>query len=110
MAQGPVCVVRGTTPTITMTFKTVNVANITEAWLTLTQEAPATLSIQKDLSDATVGTKSLAWTLTQQETLDVNTKYNVKIQCRYLMTDGTAGASPIYDVSPYDVLKTGVIA
>ncbi len=109
MTHGAGCVVRGTTPTITMSFKTINVANITEAWLTLTQEAPATLNIQKVLADASVGTKTLSWTLTQTETLAIDIKFNIKIQCRYLMTDGTAGASPIYEVTPYQVLKGGEI-
>lgn len=99
---------RGSTPTITMTYKTVDVSTIVEAWLTLKQNASDT-TINKDLSSAIVGEKSLQWTLTQEETLAIKTSGNVQIQCRYLLQDGTAGGSSIYNVSPYAILREGEI-
>lgn len=99
---------RGTTPTITMTYKTVDVSSIAEAWLTIKQSASGT-TINKELSTATVGEKSLSWTLTQKETLQIKTNGNVQIQCRYLLQDGTAGGSAIYNVSPYAILREGEI-
>lgn len=99
---------RGSTPTITMTYKTVDVSDIVEAWLTIKQNASGT-TINKELASAIVGEKSLEWTLTQEETLAIKTTGNVQIQCRYLLQDGTAGGSPIYNVSPYAILREGEI-
>lgn len=97
---------RGTTPTITMTYKTIDVSLIVEAYLTMRQRG---LEIEKTLAEAAVADNSLSWTLTQQETLDLRTDSSVNIQCRYRLQDGTAGTSEIYTVSPYAILKEGVI-
>ena len=101
-------IVRGTTPTIQMSFQTIDVGTISEAYLTIRQEATG-LVIEKDLSDALRGEGVLSWTLTQEETLQIKPPYSVQIQCRYLLSDGTAGASQIYTVYPYQILKDGVI-
>lgn len=100
-------IVRGTTPTIQFTFKTIDVSQIHTAYLTIEQHG--TLRIEKTLEDATIGNKYIEWTLEQEDTLPL--KYNVKlqIQCRYKLNDGTAYASRIYEVSPYDILKEGEI-
>lgn len=99
---------RGSTPTITMTYKTVDVSAIVEAWLTIKQNASGT-TINKELAAATVGENSLSWTLTQVETLQIKTSGNVQIQCRYLLRDGTSGGSAVYNVSPYAILREGEI-
>ena len=82
-------IINGTTPTIQYTFNDVNVANITEAYLTIKQNGAVTL--EKDLETAVVGEKSLSWTLTQQETLAMQGK--VSMMLNWLLTDGTRGAS-----------------
>lgn len=102
-------IMRGTTPSITMTYRTVDVSTIVEAWLTIKQDVPQTV-INKDLSAAEVGASTLTWYLTQEDTLRIKNGRNVQIQCRYLLQDGTAGGSAIYDVSPYDILRDGVIS
>lgn len=83
-------IIIGTTPTITYTFKVVPVDSITDAILTIKERG--TVIIEKDLSDATVGTNTLSWTLTQEETLLIGVK-SASIMLNWLTADGTRGAS-----------------
>lgn len=102
------CIVRGTTPTIQMRYRTINVESIAEAYLTIRQEATG-LALEKDLSDALRAEGVLSWTLAQEETLRIKPPYSIQLQCRYRLSDGTAGASQIYTVYPYQILRDGVI-
>lgn len=88
-------IIRGTTPTIQFTFNNVPVANISEAVLTVKQSC--TVIIEKDITEATAGTKTLSWTLTQEESLSLANGV-CKVQCNWLLADGTRGASKIYNV------------
>lgn len=83
-------IIRGTTPTIKYMFSAVNVNDIAVAYLTV-RRYDGTV-IEKTLSDATIGSGYLAWTLTQQETLGMKGNY---ITCRlnWRLEDGTRGAS-----------------
>ena len=103
-------IIRGTTPTITYTFKTVNVTDLAVANMTLRQGC---LEITKEITDATVvhseSENYLEWTLTQAETLSINEECNIRVQCRWKTTGGIVGASPITDTSPYAILKDGEI-
>lgn len=99
-------IARGTTPTIEYTFTIVDTSNITKAYLTIKQ---GRTTIEKDLSEATIGEGSLSWTLTQEETLALSTKAFADIQCRYKTSDGTAYVTKITSEKPYDVLKEGEI-
>lgn len=103
-------IIRGTTPTIVIRYKTISVSDIIGAYLTIKQSSNR-LVINKDLSNATIDLEnnSLSWKLSQEETLQINEQYMLRLQCRYLLSDGTAGSSPNYDVSPYDILRDGVI-
>ena len=103
-------IVRGTTPTIVITYRTIDVSEIKEAYLTIEQPA-SNVVINKTLSagDASVEENALRWSLSQEDTLQIQDKYPLKIQCRYLLNDDTAGSSPIYEMSPYSILKDGVI-
>ena len=83
-------IIRGTTPTIIYTFDTVNVSDITSACLTIEQSGK--IVVEKSLNDATVGEKTLLWTLTQTETLDF-AKGNAQAMCNWLLANGTRGAS-----------------
>ena len=100
---------RGTTPTITMTYRAIDLSMITEAWMSIRQQGGAQCIVDRDLNSATVGENTLSWTLTQEETLRLLPLWSAEIQCRYLLSDGTAGASPIYRISVSDLLKEGVI-
>lgn len=103
-------IIRGTTPTIVITYKTIDVSDIIEAYLTIKQEA-TNIEINKTLTDATILTdqNALGFMLTQEDTLSFEEKSMLKLQCRYLLQDGSAGASAKFDVSPYDILRDGVI-
>lgn len=98
--------IRGTTPTITMRYSTVNTAMIDEAVLTIKQRD---VEITKTLAEATISDGTLSWRLTQAETLSLHEDAKVELQCRYRLLDGTAGTSAIFTVSPYAILKDGVI-
>ena len=87
-------IIRGTTPTIQYTFNTVNVANFVAAILTI-KRGNATV-IEKDLSSATVGTKTLTWKLSQEETLSASG--DASMMLNWKLTDGTRGASAVTDV------------
>lgn len=83
-------IIRATTPTIKYTFKTVDVENITTAYMTIMMGD--TVLIEKDLVEATVGEDMIAWTLTQQETLSM-TSSKITIMLNWKLADGTRGAS-----------------
>ena len=82
-------IIRGTTPTIKYTFRVVDPASITAAYLTIKKGGE--IVIEKDLAAASVGEDSLSWTLTQAETLSVIGA--AEIMLNWLLNDGTRGAS-----------------
>lgn len=82
-------IIRGTTPTIKYTFKAIDPATITAAYLTIKKGGEVV--IEKDLAAASVGEDSLSWTLTQAETLSVTGAAAVMLN--WLLNDGTRGAS-----------------
>ena len=84
-------IIRGTTPTIKYTVNDVEVANITSAYLTIKIDNDSTHNIEKELSSATVATKSISWKLTQTETLSFGN--NINIMLNWKTSDGTRGAS-----------------
>lgn len=101
-------ITRGTTPSIRFSFNQINVSLISVIYLTIEQ---GSLVIEKDISTATVDPthKFVEWAFTQEETLQFDEKMPVKVQIRYRLQDGKAYASKIFTVSPYDILKDGVI-
>ena len=88
-------IVMGTTPTITYTFSTVSVANISTAILTIKKDSQVV--IEKELTDATIGQNTLSWTLTQADTLQL-TGF-AEIMLNWKTADGTRGASDKISVS-----------
>ena len=83
-------IIIGTTPTITYTFKVVDVSEITVAILTIKERGVNIIEL--NLSDATVGEDSLSWTLTQEETLLIGTR-TATMMLNWKTEDGTRGAS-----------------
>ena len=73
-------IVKGTTPRIRFTFSKVTPENITTAFLTIKQSNETI--IEKDISEAEVGENYLEWELSQNDTLAIDAKQSVKIQCR----------------------------
>ena len=84
---------RGTTPKIQIVFKTVDPSTITSAKLTFYTDQATIL--EKDLSSAEVGSNTLTWALSQEETLSITwpPKKALKAICNYLTSDGTRGVS-----------------
>ena len=83
-------IIIGTTPTITYTFRTVSVSDLTKAILTI--KCAGQVILEKTLADAVIGENSLSWTLTQQETLALSTR-TAKMMLNWLTNSGTRGAS-----------------
>lgn len=88
-------IIRGTTPTIEYTFKTVNVDNIVTAYLTIMQRG--VVIIEKDLSQADIGEKSLSYSLSQEETLSLAIG-KASMMHNFVLGDGTRGASDEVEV------------
>lgn len=86
-------IVRGTTPTIIFTFQTIDVSDIDTAYLVLKQWDATKIS--KDITSATVDADAgtLSWTLTQTESLTLETSKKCSIMCDWLTSSGTRGRS-----------------
>ena len=87
-----VSIVIGTTPTIRYKFSIVDPADLSEAILTI-KDSRKTEKLRKTLDTATVGTDSIEWTLTQEETLSLGTGSALSMMLNWLTADGTRGAS-----------------
>ena len=83
-------IIRGTTPTFIYTYHEADVDDMTSAYLTI---KGGSTTIEKDLTEATVSSanNTLAWTLTQQESLSLGNV--VRAMVNYKLADGTRGAS-----------------
>lgn len=79
---------KGTTPTITYTFRTVDVADIAVAILTVSVNGVVVL--EKDLATATVGENTLSWLFSQEDTLALNGR-EADFMLNWLLSDGTRG-------------------
>lgn len=88
-------IVRGTTPTIIFTYRTVEVDEIDKAYLTIKQSNQ--VLVERDISSATIDTVNnhVEWTLTQTETLNFNVGTSVFISCDWLLKSGTRGRSHV---------------
>ena len=86
----------GTTPTIIFNnFQIVKVGEIKEAVLTIKQGGMYSRSvmIKRDLSTAEVSATEIAWTLTQEETLDLDPKAQAQVCMNFLTNTGLRGTS-----------------
>lgn len=93
-------IIRGTTPTITYTFKTITTSEITAAYLTIKQRD--TVVVEKDIASAAIGNKDISWTLTQADTLLLATHTDAGIMINWKLVDGTRGASEEKRITPVD--------
>lgn len=84
--------ISGTTPTILFKFTDINPAEITVAVLTIKQGESTV--IQRNIDTATVSEESLAWTLSQEETLELRL-VPVTICCDWKLNTGIRGRSEI---------------
>ena len=95
---------RGTTPT--NVFR-VNV-DLTDATVFVTYSQRDKIIIEKTGSDLEVTSTQISSKLTQEDTLAFRPG-SVKIQIRYVKSDGTADASNIISTTSEEILKDGVI-
>ena len=100
-------IIQGTTPTIKYTFNTITTTEVTAAYLTVKQENE--VIIKKDITAANFGAKDISWTLTQEETLRLQTHTDATMLCNWKLTDGTRGTSKEEKVYPTENHITEVI-
>lgn len=99
-------IIRGTTPT--HVFNTdVNLSDCEEIFVTYAQKG--IVIINKNIDDLELTSETVVVTLTQTDTLKLDTEYDVEIQIRALFDDGTAIASNIIKIDVERILKDGVI-
>lgn len=112
--NGSGVIVRFTTPTIIIKFRTIDPETITEAFLVFKEEGEEVLS--KPLSQASVHKATeeepenyIAWTLTQEETGALELNSRVIVCCDWLIQDGTRGRSRTREIQIVDTGKDEVI-
>ena len=86
-------IIRGTTPTVVYTFKTVTPSEVNKAYLTVKQ-MNATI-IERDITTAEVGETTLSWVLAQEETLALSPQHDAVLCCDWKTNDGKRGRSVI---------------
>lgn len=103
-------IVRGTTPTIIFTFKTIDVSDIDTAYLVIKQWDTA--KITKDITSATVDSvaKTVSWTLTQTESLSLDPQKKAEVMMDWLMDDGIRGRSVAHSETIENPGKNEVIS
>jgi len=98
---------RGTTPTLTFGLP-FSSDLLTAAYITFSQNG--SIILEKELSDCTPGENSLELSLSQEDTLLLDSTVGmVMLQLRVKFTDGSAAASDIMHISVGAILKDGVI-
>ena len=86
-------IIRGTTPSIKFTFKTIRTSDITAAYLTVKNKDTGTVVLDKDLTAANVTTGAISWQLSQTETLAWNTGEIFRAMLNWKTSDGLRGSS-----------------
>ena len=107
--------IRGTTPTHTFTFdrldpttfKVMNVYYAQQGKEILVKEKNDFTFSSKETDNGIVYQASVM--LTQEETLNFNSKHNVKVQMRALTADDRALATKEYELSVWDVINDEVL-
>lgn len=107
--------IRGTTPTHTFTFNTLDPSTFKVLNIYYAQQGVEVL--QKNKSDCSFSTKETengtiylaSVTLTQEETINFKSKYDVEVQLRVLTADDRALATPKYKLSVWDVINDEVL-
>lgn len=100
-------IIRGTTPTLEFTFSDITVGTIIKAILTAKQDS--TIMIEKDLEAATIGEKSISWTLAQSDTLKLKSGRTADIVCDWKTDSGVRGRSNLLKVDIGEPGKNEVI-
>lgn len=85
-------IVIGTTPTIRFNFSIVNPTDFTEAIFTINDFNKAEI-LRKTLDTATIGDRYIEWTLTQNETLQLDVGKSFSMMLNWLTNSGVRGVS-----------------
>lgn len=107
--------IRGTTPTHTFKFGTLNPEELTQLNAYYAQRGEVILTKTKEdfnfnsFTDEEITTYTAYTKLTQEETLLFSPRTEVEIQIRVLTSDGIAMASPKYKVPVQNVLDDEVL-
>lgn len=107
--------IRGTTPTHTFSFDTLDPTTFQVLNIYYAQQGVEILSKSKE--DCTFSTKETetgniylaSVTLTQEETKQFKSKYDVEVQLRVLTADNKALATQKYKLSVWDVINDEVL-
>lgn len=97
-------IIRGTTPVFKYTFSEVAISDITVAYLTIKS---GNTTVEKTLSDATIGDDYLQWQLSQEETISLGRDAVARLNWK--KEDGTRGASNRVSLTIEENEKEGVI-
>ena len=102
-------IIRGTTPTITFKFDTVDPANITEAFITIKSVNDlSTAIVQNSLATANVTADSISWELSQTDTFKLTAGDTVNVYCDW--KEGTTrGRSRVATCRVFETGKDEVI-
>lgn len=98
-------IIRGTTPTFQFTFNTIDISDISVAYLSIKQSTGYLI----EKTNPTIEDNKLCWTLTQEETLSLNPDRDCELVCDWKMNDGTRGRSEIVRFDVEDTIKNEVI-
>ena len=99
--------IRGTTPTITYSFDDIHAADITVAVFCIKQ-LDKTI-VEKNLADGLVSNDKLMFTLSQQDTLSLNSKLMAKVVLDWKLNTGIRGRSNIVEAKITDPGKDSVL-
>ena len=97
--------ISGTTPTISIKFKTIPVGVIAVAYLVF--KVGSRNIFEKSLSEAVVTEEEISWTLSQEESLEIGKlcrSAKVDVVCDWRTTDGTRGRSVVV---PFVIERSG---
>ena len=100
--------IRGTTPTITFTFDSVDPANFADYCLTIKSVTDLDTPIIQT-STATVGTGILSFTLTQAQTLALTAGDTVNVYCDWLTSGMVRGRSVVATCRVFETGKDEVM-
>lgn len=96
-------IIRGTTPTLIFTFDTIDVEDISVAYLLIRQNGNTV--IEKTLTDSSIVDGKLSFSLSQTETLSLSTSAPASVVLDWKTNAEARGRSNIYR---FDVKQAGV--
>lgn len=100
-------IIQGTTPTHTFVTEQIDVESIKS--LRITYQQGGRTILEKTENDVVIFNHFIEFTLAQEETLKFRAGYEVSIQIKVLLVDGSVMASPIIPVGIDKILNTEVL-